>query len=168
MSHRGTTVAGPASQPGAVIEPHAIQPSRWIVLCCAAVIGALYVVGVVSRTELRHFVQTLPLWLAVVLGAKRVRAVRWIALPMLVFWLLIVVLIWLYLLGWVQIASGTYSPIEIAMTAIIGAAAVGGATMCIRPRATTRPLTAVAAFASGPALQVLAFWTSFLPGIAGR
>ncbi len=142
--------------------------SRWIGLFCAAMIAALYVVAVVSGTELRHVLQTAPLWVCVILGLKRVHAVRWLALPMLVFWLGIMTLIWLYLLGWARVVSGHFSPVEIAMTIVIGVAAGNGIKMCFdRPRAESK-IAAILLLSLGAAMQLAAFRISLLPSIAKR
>lgn len=87
---------------------------------------ALYIVGEVSHGSLRHVVQTLPLWFPIVLGFNRRELARWCALPCLCFWLGIMVLIWLFLLGWAHVVSGQFSPIEIAMTLIVGIASAAG------------------------------------------
>src|SRR5512142_1094857 len=108
-----------------------VDHSRWIALFCAIVVGALYVVGIVSGTVLRHVVQTAPLWACAVLGFNRVRNVRWLALPMLVFWLGIVLVIWMFLLGWTRVISGHFSWVEIAMTVVIGAASANGIKTCL-------------------------------------
>ena len=86
---------------------------KWIASCSLAVLIALYVVGAVSNGSLRHEVQTLPLWLPIVLGFRGREVSKWWALPCFVFWLAIVVFIWLFLLGWARILSGHYTPVEI-------------------------------------------------------
>src|SRR5437879_11869816 len=73
--------------------------SRWIAACCGVIIAALYVVAFVSKTELRHLVQTVPLWLGVVLALLGVRVAKWVVLPILLFWLAAMTFIWLFLLG---------------------------------------------------------------------
>src|ERR1700733_1511911 len=96
--------------------------SKWIACCSLAVLAALYVVGAVSNGSLRHEVQTLPLWFPIVLGFKRREIAKWCALPCLVFWLAIMVLIWLFLLGWARVVSGHFSPVEITVTIVVGVA----------------------------------------------
>ena len=58
------------------MEPTADLHGRLAAVCSGTIIVALYVVGWVSNTELRHFIQTLPLWLGVVLGLLHARTVR--------------------------------------------------------------------------------------------
>ena len=142
--------------------------SRWVALFCAIIIGALYVVGVVSGTVLRHVVQTVPLWVCVVLGLKRVRVVRWLALPMLVSWFSLMAVVWMFLLGWTRVISGHFSPVEIAMTIVIGAASAAGIKTCLgRPWQGTA-IAGVGVFVTGAFCQWAAFYVSFLQGIANR
>jgi len=58
------------------MQQHANLHYRMIPACRVAVIAALYVVGFVSQTELRHVVQTLPLWVGAILGYLGVRMAR--------------------------------------------------------------------------------------------
>jgi hypothetical protein len=134
-----------------------------LLLLC--VIAALFIVGIASGTELRHAVQTSPLWLPVILGARRSPSAGSFALPMFVFWLGIMVLIWLYLLGWAHIVSGQFTATEIAMTIVVGLACIPGVITAARGwrLATGAPL-----FVVGLALQVAAFWVSLQPAIATR
>jgi len=154
--------------PGAGIKSNPDRQSRWIALCCGAMIAAFYVVGLVSGTELRHFVQTLPLWLGVIFGIRRVQMTVWLAMPMFLFWLVVMVLIWLFLLGWAHVVSGHFSPVGILMTLVIGAASVLGITFCIRDRGRTKTIAATAVALIGAIAQLIAFQVSFLPGIAIR
>ncbi|MGO9317908.1 MAG: hypothetical protein ACLPXT_06975 [Terracidiphilus sp.] len=132
--------------------------------CCLVVLIALYVVGAVSHGSLRHLVQTLPLCFPIVLGFKRRESARWSALPCLVFWLGIMAIIWLYLLGWAHIVSGHFSPVEIAMTLIVGAASALGISLCLRrARWSARGAALVVLFA---VLQILALRISLFPAIA--
>ncbi len=129
---------------------------------------ALYVVGAVSHGSLRHEVQTLPLWFPIVLGFRRSELAKWSALPCLVFWLTIMTLIWLYLLGWARLLSGHFSTTERAMTVIIGIACVAGIAVAIRWRTAVRPLTAIGATILFAVLQVAAFRLSLIPYVASR
>jgi len=55
-------------------------------------------------------VQTLPLWLPIVAGFQRKDVAKWAALPCLLFWLLVMVAIWLFLLGWARLVNGHSRP----------------------------------------------------------
>src|SRR5258708_6900373 len=142
------------------------RPSKSIASCCLAVLVALYVVGAVSHGSLRHEVQTLPLWIPIVLGFRDRELAKWFALPCLIFWLGIVVFIWLFLLGWARILTGQYSPTEILMTLIIGAACLFGIVTCFRWRTKLRPMPVIATIVLSAILQILAFRASLLPYIA--
>ena len=134
--------------------------------CCLAVLMALYVVGAVSHGSLRHEVQTLPLWVPIVAGLNRRDFARWCALPCLVFWLGIMVLIWPFLLGWSHVISGSFSPLEIAMTIVVGiASAIGFALSVWRARWSFLGCGLTVPFG---VLQFLAFRISLLPGIANQ
>ena len=144
------------------------QPKA-IAICCGIIILALVVgVGLASNLVLRHLVQTLPLWIGVVLGFRRSRATGWIALPSFVFWLVLMMVIWLYLLGVAHFISGHFSIIEIAMTIVVGIAAVVGITMFWRLQSHLSPWRALSLFVILAALQWACFRVSTLPAIAHR
>lgn len=138
---------------------------RYVAVISACVIASLLVVGIVSGTELRHTLQSVPLLVVAVLDARRSPLARPLALPMFVFWLGIGVLIWLYLLGWARIVDGTFSATEIAMTIVFGCASVAGIATAVRG---WRLATGVPLFVLGFALQVGAMWISLQPSIAAR
>lgn len=141
---------------------------RTLIACSLAIIAALLVVGAVSHGIVRHIVQTSPLWIGIVLAFRRSSVSKWTLLPCFVFWLLIMIAIWLFLLGWAHIVSGTFSPTEITMTVIVGLAAMVGTVRSasiksgvhLWPAATTVLLVAI--------LQLAAFRLSLLPEIAHR
>jgi hypothetical protein len=137
---------------------------------CLTVLVALYVVGAVSIPpgSLRHEVQTLPLWFAIVGGVQRRELAKWAALPCLVFWLTIMIFIWLFLLGWARIVTGRFSLTEIAMTVVVGAASFVGILVSVRWRTTVRPIAATGVVLLFALLQVLAFRLSLTPYIARR
>ena len=144
--------------------------ARLVAFCCLAVLAALYVVGVVSvpRTSVRHAVQTLPLWIPIVLGFRRRGTAKWLAMPLLLFWLAIVVMIWLFLLGWARLISDHFSPAEVVMTIVMGAASIVGLVASFRWRTAIRPLSAWGLAALSLSLQLVVFRLSMLPYIARR
>lgn len=145
-----------------------MTPERTIALCCVAMIAALYVVGVVSGTELRHVVQTMPMWIAVILGWRGSALARWLALPFFLIWLVLMVMIWLFLLGIARVVSGHFTPAEVAMTIAIAVASLIGIAAAFRLWKRTSAARAAAMFLLGAALQFAALRVSFLPGIASR
>ncbi len=134
--------------------------------CCLATRIALYIVGAVSHTSLRHEVQTLPLWFPIVLGFRQRDFAKWSALPCLIVWLVIMVLIWLFLLGWARVVTGHFSPIEITMTLIIGVACVTGLIVSFRWRTAVNSLVALGIAVLFAILQLAALRISFIPYIA--
>ncbi len=144
------------------------KDSRLLVFCCVAVIAALLVVGAVSHGVLRHVVQTSPLWVAIVLGARRSPWSKWAALPCFVFWLVLMTAIWLFLLGWARIVTGTFSPTEIAMTVIVGLASLVGIVRGFTMSSGVLGLRAAVIVVLVGALQVAALRVSLLPAIAHR
>ncbi|HWF47663.1 MAG TPA: hypothetical protein VG168_11705 [Bryobacteraceae bacterium] len=129
---------------------------------------ALYIVGAVSHGSLRHEVQTLPLWFPIVLGFRERQFAKWSALPCFLFWLIIVIFIWLFLLGWARVVKGHFSPAEIAMTVVIGFACCCGLIVSFRWRTEVRPLAALGITVLFAMLQLAAFRLSLIPYIATR
>ena len=141
---------------------------RVLIACCVAVVDALLVVGAISHGVIRHIVQTSPFSIGILLSARQSPLTKWATLPCFAFWLFIMCVIWLFLLGWTHAISGTFSPTEIAMTIIVGVASAVGIIRAIGarngagvwPATITTLLTAV--------MQLVAFRLSFLPQIAQR
>jgi hypothetical protein len=65
-------------------------------------------------------------------------------LPCFVFWLLLMAAIWLYLVGWARIISGTFTPTEIAMTVVVGIASRVGIVRAIAIKSEVRSSAATA------------------------
>src|SRR5436190_23394202 len=87
---------------------------------------ALYVVGIVSHGVVRHIVQTLPLWFAILLGLRRKEIAKWASLPCFLIWLALMIFIWLFLLGVTNVISGHFTPIEVVLTLVVGMASLAG------------------------------------------
>jgi len=139
---------------------------RVLIGCCVAIMAALLVVGAVSHGVIRHIVQTSPLWISIALGIRGSGWVKWTALPCFVFWLLMMVVIWLFLLGWTHIVSGSFSSTEIAMTGVIGLASILGIIEALRVRRSGGALAASATFLIVAVLQLAAIRLSLLQAIA--
>jgi hypothetical protein len=129
---------------------------------------ALIAVGLVSHGIIRHVVQTAPLWIAIALGIRRSEFAKWAAVPCLVLWFLLMAAIWLFLLGWARLISGTFTPVETALTIVVGAASLLGCVSALRTRTQTRPAAAVAVMLALAVLQIVALRVSFLPAVAHR
>jgi hypothetical protein len=136
--------------------------------CCLVILLALYVVGGLNHGLLRPTVQTLPLWVPIVLGFRGSEFAKWSALPCLIIWLASMILIWLFGIAWVYVALGHFSPIDMAMTAIVAAASAGGFFAALHWRTATRPFSAGATALLFGALQFLAIWSSLSRAVAQR
>lgn len=151
--------------------PTSLRPTQPIVcaICCLTIVAALVLgVGLAANLVLRHVVQTIPLWLGVILGFRRSPAAGWVALAPFLVWLVLMVLIWSYLLGISHVLSGHFSPIEIVMTVIVGIAALAGIGSFFRFRSSLSPLTAGFLFVLMTVFQVVCLRVSFLPAIEHR
>jgi hypothetical protein len=103
------------------------SPARRLVV--GSLIGlalALLLVGLVSGTVLRHIVQIVPIMVVLAVVRRRPDWGAYAAIPIFVFWIFIVVLIWLFLLGLSRIANGHYTPIEVLSTFLMMACSIVG------------------------------------------
>jgi hypothetical protein len=144
MAFSNTSSAPYAPRPSAMAKPRSgnVAPIA-VAMCCFVIVAALVGgVGIPDHLVLRHLVQTLPLWAAVMLGFRRSRTTGWVALPFFLLWLVLMTLIWLYLLGIAHVLSGHFSPLEIAMTIVVGAASLIGIVAVARSESGTPPLAA--------------------------
>jgi hypothetical protein len=132
------------------------------------VVVALLLVGLVSGTILRHVVQVLPVVMATVAVALRPAWSRFAAMPVFAFWLFIMVLIWLYLLGLANVITGQFAPGEVGLTVVIGLACVVGLGAAVRQPARSHWWAGVVAFSVSGAFQVAAMWLSLQPTFASR
>ena len=139
------------------------KESKWVACCCLAILLAIYVVGVMNHGVLRPIVQTLSLWVPIVLGFRGSDFAKWSALPCLIIWLVTMVLIWLFGVAWVYVALGQFSSADLAMTLIVGAASAGGFIVALRWRTAVRPFSASTLALLFGALQVSALWVSLSP-----
>jgi hypothetical protein len=141
---------------------------KWLAFCCLAILLALYVVGALRHGVLRNVLQTLPLWVPIVLGFRGNEFAKWSALPCLIIWLAAMIIVWLLLFRWVYVQSWHFSPTEIAMTFIVGVASAAGFGVALHWRTAVRPFSAGAVALLFGALQFLALWASLPPAIAHR
>src|SRR2546422_840586 len=131
--------------PLAASSPHRAKPRLLssVGTYLAVIAVALILVGLVSQTVIRHLVQIAPLVLALALLLRRSVWGVVAAVPLLAFWLLVMGGIWLFLLGVARVFPGTFSPTEIVLTLIIGAASMAGLAMAYGHRASTAIATQV-------------------------
>ena len=133
-------------------------PPKVIGYSALAAVLALYVVGIVSHGVVRHIVQTLPLWFPLLLGLRQREIAKWAAMPCFI--------IWLFLLGWANVISGHFTPIEVMLTLVVGMASVAGLVAGFRWRTSLSLGKALLIAAIFAVLQLVALRISFLPAIA--
>ena len=139
-----------------------------LITCLGGLAIALMVVGVVSGTVLRHVVQIVPVLLAAAFVSWRPAIGAYAALPIFIFWILIVILIWLFLAGLSRIANGHYTATEILSTVVMAVCCGYGVFRAIpsgRPASIAARVVTFIAFA---ALQFAAMLISFSRSIANR
>jgi hypothetical protein len=139
-----------------------------VLISLLGVATALLVVGIVSGTFLRHVVQILPIIAAAGVLARRPDWGAYAAVPIFIFWILIVALIWLFLLGLSRIANGHYTPIEILLTLIMAGFSIAGLVTSLRLGTSQRLVIRMLAFTLFGVLQIVAMRVSLLEPIATR
>ena len=136
--------------------------------CLLALVVSMLLVGVVSDTILRHTVQVVPGIVGLVLLSRRIPWAPYAALAAFVFWLFIMTLIWLFLLGLARVVTGDFSAPEVGLTIGVGLASVAGIVAVLRVRSTVGRLHRVVAFLAFAGCQVAAMWISLQPFFATR
>ena len=148
--------------------PRGGSNGKALVFALLAIAVALLLVGLVSGTIIRHLVQLAPVLVAGAVALRRPAWGRFAAIPVFVFWLLIMVLIWLHLLDLAHVITGQFKPAEVVLTVVIGLACVVGLGMAARKSPGASWRSGVAAFLLFSALQVGAMWLSLQPLFATR
>lgn len=143
--------------------------AKQLVAGCLIGLGlALMLVGAVSGTVLRHMTQILPICVALGVVSRRPEWGAYAALPLFLFWTLIVVLIWLFLLGFSRIADGQYTVVEVVSTFLMVIFAGVGAVRSLQLGRALPTVPRVLMFLLFAAMQLGAMRLSFLSSIANR
>jgi hypothetical protein len=145
-----------------------LHAKRVVTIALLLDVAALLAVGVVSQTVLRHTIQVAPgLGLLAFCLSRR----GWVAcgaMAFFSFWLFIMILIWLYLLGIANVVTGRFTRIEIGLTLVIGAASLAGLITACRVRPMPSWPARLVAFLVAAAVQIGAMWLSLQPSFATR
>ena len=104
----------------------------------------------------------------VAFGFRRSRATGWTALPSFLPWLVLMIVIGVYLLGIAHVISGHFSPVEMAMIILVGAASAAGIATFAQLKSALSVAKAASIFAVLLIEQWVSFRLSFLPAIARR
>ena len=144
------------------------EPDRRLSSCLIGLILGLLLVGFVSGTPVRHVVQVLPASLALFLLRRRPSWSPYAALPIFLFWFLIMGLIWLHLLGLAHIITGNFSHVEIILTVLIAIWTLFGLLNFFRSSFSATMTSRVLSFSLFLALQIAALWLSMQPYLSHR
>lgn len=150
------------------IELRQLAVPRLLCACLGGLILSLLLIGVVSSTPLRHLVQAVPAVVALGLVWRGVAWSPYSAVPVFLFWLFIMSLIWLFLLGLANIITGTFSPAERMLTVGVGLSCVLGIGAALRASPASGWKTRSLAFLTFAFFEVAAVWASLQPLFAQR
>jgi hypothetical protein len=140
----------------------------FVTVCLIGLASALLLVGALSGTLVRHLVQILPILLVLALLHGRPSWGAYAALSIFIFWTGIVILIWLFLLGFSRVANGQYTAPEIVLTFVMAGCSISGVLRSVPLGRTVPVLGRIAVFILFAVLQVAAMWASSLRPIANR
>ncbi|MDE2969175.1 MAG: hypothetical protein OXT51_03605 [Chloroflexota bacterium] len=129
---------------------------KQVAVCLFVVAAALIAVGVISGTLARHVVQIIPLVLVFGLIPRWPAAGAWAAVGALGLWFAAMALVWAYLLGLSDIASGSYTNVEVFLTIVIAGCSAHGAQKAVQGGRGI-PLAAKAAALAGGLVVQFAF-----------
>jgi len=142
-----------------------IRSERVTATALVVIALALILVGLVSRMVARHAVQIGPVLAAALVVRIRPGWARFAALPIFLFWLFIMALIWLYVLGLARIVTGRFTPVEVALTVLIGLACLVGVKSARRVPVKPGGLVNLAVFLVFSVFQAGAVLLSMQPGL---
>ena len=144
-------------------EVHVFTARGFVTAALLVVVASLLAVGLVSQTLIRHGIQVAPGVVLLVSSTRRRAWAPYAAMAVFAFWLLIMGLIWMFLLGLANVVTGDFSRVEVALTMVIGVASLTGLVAVCRLRDQPSWTTRVAAVVAAGALQVGAMWLSLQP-----
>ena len=140
-----------------------------IVRICLWVLAlSLLLVGLVSGTLVRHVIQIIPIAIVLLADTKGAKWASFAALPLFTFWMGIMILIWMFLLGMSRIANGHYTPVEILLTVVMALSSIVGIPTSYQSGRRLRVINRIFAFLAFIGLQFIAMWVSFLKPFATR
>lgn len=136
--------------------------------CLMGVILGLLLVGLVSCTPLRHVVQVLPACIVLIVLRRRASWALYAAATIFAFWLIVMTLIWLFLLGLTDVLRGEFSTAEVILTLFIGVWCILGLFNFSRIAMSASMIARIVASLSATILQVAALWASMQTYISHR
>jgi hypothetical protein len=138
----------------------------WLVASVATMMAmALLFAGWIAGEPIRLVIQTLPLWVVTAFGFAGAGYVRWAAFPVLLFWTALAAILWVDHMGWVHLAGGAYSSVEVRVTGLVAAAGALGLLACLGKHERTSPLTGLTLALACGALQIGAYYFGLTPSL---
>lgn len=164
----GLAVLGPKRRSAFGAGSGFVAGSGAVAMWLAVVAGALIVVGFVSHTIVRHLIQIAPFVVALGLVMRGSSAGASAAAPLFAFWLLVMGAIWLFLFGVARIFSGTFTPVEVGLTIVIGVGSMLGLATTWRRGTAASWGVRVVTVITFAVMQLGAMWLSVQPYFATR
>ena len=138
----------------------------WLIAAVAAMMtAALLFAGWIAGEPIRLFIQTLPLWVVMAFGWAGGGYVRWAAFPVMLFWAALAAILWVDHMGWLHLAGGAYSSVEVRVAGLVAAAGALGLLACIGKHERTSPLTGLTLALACGALQIGAYYFGLQPSL---
>ena len=124
--------------------------------------ASLLLVGIVSDTLMSHLIQVAPLSLAPIIAWRWKPAVgAWAVVSLHSFWMVVMVLIWLFLLGISEIVDGRFTAVEVVLTVAIAGFSAAGIVSGVRAGRSLRWWQAVLVLFAGWLVQLAAMELSY-------
>jgi hypothetical protein len=133
-----------------------------VAMSAAVAIAALLAVGVIEGELPRLAIQCAPLWMLVIFGWRGGGYVRWAAVPLFAFWILMAAVCWADRLGATHLAIHVSSDEAMALAAVAVASAVG-LLLCLGQHERVSPLNGLTLALACGALQIGAFYLGMQP-----
>jgi hypothetical protein len=141
---------------------------RRLNFCLIGLIFGLLLVGLVSGTPLRQVVQVLPACIVLLALSLPASWSPYAALAIFSFWLLIMALNWLQILGISHVLTGTFSRAEAILNLFIAGWCLIGLFRFLAAPSSAKLPARIIAFLSFAALQIAALWLSLQPYLSHR
>jgi hypothetical protein len=138
---------------------------KLIAIYLIGVIGALIVVGVESKTILRHIIQVIPIVIAMIFVLRQIKWSSFAALGIFFVWLIIMCCIWLHLLNITHVINGHFTVIEIILTILIGIFCLLGMLNSLRNALRQNWILLALMLILFMMLQFFSVWLSMRPSI---
>lgn len=137
-------------------------PTGAIAAVAAVAIAALLAAGLVEGQLPRLAIQSAPLWMLIIFAWRGGGYVRWAAVPLFAFWLLMAGVCWAERLGALHSGLGVTSE-EAMAAAAAGIASLIGLLLCLGRHGLVSPLNGLTLGLACGALQIGAFYLGMQP-----